>query len=199
MKTAHDQLALQPSGQCFVAVAELGKCPLDHIDRVDPPEQRGVSLGDLERDLGPLPRVGGELQSLLEMKAGGLAPGARLRPGQLAQDVDSPRSWRRFGQRAGKQPGGDVRGPAAHGCSRCLAKARQHPLVARRADQHEMRRDLPGRAAVAVKHACRRAVCRVTAIDCQRFFERSANDGVNQPRRVVSGQHLQPYEVRDQP
>ena len=57
VEPGHHELALQPRGQRAVAVGELAQRPLEHLDRVDPPEQRRVGLGHLERDLGPLAGV----------------------------------------------------------------------------------------------------------------------------------------------
>ena len=88
MKTADHELALEPSRQRLVGLAELRQRPLDDIHRLHPPEQSRVRLRDLERDLGPLPRIGGQAQRLLQLHARRLTPGARLRLSGLSEDGD---------------------------------------------------------------------------------------------------------------
>jgi hypothetical protein len=58
VKTAYDELALESRDERLVGITELSQSPLDDIDRLHPPKQRRIGLGDVKRDLGPLPRVG---------------------------------------------------------------------------------------------------------------------------------------------
>ena len=198
VETADDELALEPGRERLVGLAELRQRPFDDIHRVHPPEQRRVRLGHLERDLGALPRIGGQPQRLLQVHARRLAPGARLRASRLAQDVDPLRGRRRLGQRAAQQVGRRLRRAALHRRARGLPQARQHPAIARRPHTDEMRGDLPRGRPVGVQQAGGGAMRRVALVAAQRRLERIADDRMDEARRIVGGQHLETNEAGSQ-
>ena len=171
MKAADHELALEPGRERLVGVAQLRERPLDHIHRLHPPEQRRVRLGDLERDLGALPRIGDQPQRLLQVHARRLAPGARLRARRLAQDADSLPRRRRLGQRAAQQVGRGLRRAAVHRRPRGLPQARQHPAIARRPHPDQMRGDPSRRGPVGVQQPGGGAMRRVALVAAQRRLD----------------------------
>ena len=103
MQAADHQFALQPGRELWVGSIEFGKRPFDDIDRVHPPEQGRVRLGDLQRDLGPFPPIGHQPQRLLQVHARHLAPSGRLRASRLPQHLGPLAGCRRLGQRPAQQ------------------------------------------------------------------------------------------------
>jgi hypothetical protein len=75
VQTADDQLAREPRREQFVCLAEPASA---RSITSTASKQRRVRLCDLERDLGPLARIGGQLQRLFQVHAGNLATGVRL-------------------------------------------------------------------------------------------------------------------------
>ena len=152
VKTADHELALEARRERLVGIAELGERPLDDVHRVDPPKQGRVRLGDLERELGAFPRIVGEPQRLLQVRARGLAPGAR--PPRGPSRAGAPTrcgGGRRLGQRAAQQVSGGPRRSVLDRRARGLPQAGQHPLIARGTDTGEMRCDLSCRGAIGVQ------------------------------------------------
>ena len=199
VKPADHQLALQPGRELLVGLAELRERPFDDIHRVHPPEQGRVRLGDLERDLGALPRIGGQPQRLLQQHARRFAPRARLRASRLTQNPGPLRGWRRFGQRPAQQTCRGLRCAAVHRRPRGLPQPRQYPAIAGRPHPDQMRGDLARRGPIGVQQPGRAAMGAVTLAAAQRRLKRIADNRMNEPRRVIGRQHLDPHQALSQP
>jgi hypothetical protein len=148
---AGQQFAFQPGSESVVGLAEFGQCAFEDIDRFYPPEQCRVGLGDLERDLGPLPLASDQLQCLLQVHACHLAPGGRLRAGRFPQNPGPlPRRWR-LGQRAAQQVSRGLWCAVIHRCQRGLPQPRQHPAITRWPHPGQMRGNLSWRSPIGVQ------------------------------------------------
>jgi hypothetical protein len=199
VKTAYDELAFESRGERLVGITELSQGPFDDIDRLHPTKQRRVGLGDIERDLGPLPRVGRQPQRLLQSHASLHLPGARLRPSSLAQDVNALAERGRFQERPIQQLGRGAGRAALHRRVRSLPQACQDPIVAARPDAHEVRRYLSGRSSVSVQDTGGGPVESIALVACQRRLYPVADDWVDELRRVVGREHLRANEGSSQP
>ena len=78
VQAADHEFALQPGRELCLSRTEFGQRPFDDIHRVHPPEQGGIGLGHLQRDLGPGPRAARHPQRLLQQHESPLPPGRHL-------------------------------------------------------------------------------------------------------------------------
>ncbi len=157
MQARHDKLTLEAARQHRIGVAELAQRQLDDVDRIHPAKQRRVGLGDLHRNLGPLPPAGGPHQRLFEPPAGGLAPCTRVRPGERAEHRDPLAGRGRLGQRAPKEFGGRLGRAGLHRGLRRLPQAHQNPRVTCGLHTDQMGRNLTGRRPIGVQQVARAA------------------------------------------
>ena len=190
VNSAHHQLGLQPRRKRLVGIPQLRHGTLEDIDRVHPPKQTRVRLGDLERELGTLPRIRDQSKRLLQVRTRHLAAGARRRARSLTQDAETLRKRWRLCQRTAQQARSGRRRAAAHRRPRSLLQAGQNPGIARWPHADEMRGDLPGRRPIGVEQPRRRTMSGVPLLASQRPLDQIANDWVNEARRIVGGQHL---------
>jgi hypothetical protein len=138
VKACDDQFAFETGRQLRIAVAEFGECLLDRVDGLDPAEQTGIGLGDLERYFGSLASVCGHRQRLLESPAGRLTARRCLGPRGLAKNPDLLFDGRRFGERPDEEIGGCLRSAAVHRVSSGVSESRRHPCVPNGASRHQM-------------------------------------------------------------
>ena len=153
MHPGHHELGFQARGQRRIPVAQLRQRPVGDIDRLHPAEQRGVGLGHLMGDLGPLPGIAGQRQRFLQPVDGGLAAGVGVGRRQFAQHTHPFCGRRRLGERAAQQLPGLRRCAGVHRGPRRLPQAPGDPRVAGRLHVHQMGSDLTKRAAVPVELA----------------------------------------------
>jgi hypothetical protein len=191
VNAADHQFPLKPGSQLFIGIAELSERPFDHVDRVRPPEEGRVGLSDLECNLRTLTRIAGEAQGLLQVFEGSLSPCGRLRPGGLPQDLNPQMIWGRFSQRPAQEVCRGARRPRPHSQSRRVKQTGQDPVISSWPHHEQMRCDLAGGRSIGVQETGCGAMQGVARIAFQGALDRGANDGMNEPRRVVRGQHLE--------
>jgi hypothetical protein len=86
VNTADHEFSSEPSRQLIICRPEFSQRGFDHIYRLNPPKQPRVGLRHLQRDLGSLPRVAGQTQRLLQVRASGRTPDTSLRAGGLPEN-----------------------------------------------------------------------------------------------------------------
>ena len=193
------ELRLQSAGQLRVNVTELRDRPLDDVHGIDPAEQIGMGLGDLQPDPCPLPMVAGAGQRLVKSVAGGGASGHRLHPRQFPQYGQLVLHRRRLGPCPTEQFRGLLGGSRREHRGRRFPQPVAHPGVSGRSQAAKVRGHVARRSPIGVQQGRRRPMQHLALVTVQRHLDRVPQDRMDKARRIRVEQHLRVHQRHHRP